>query len=106
MNPILGRTRELAALRHLYIDQGTEDPMDEPDNSSTQFADLRTHYVMLAIEAELLSAEANSPYIRDACLRLSSFWTAQAAALQNHGDLTQSFHAPTRAEMQPPRRQV
>jgi hypothetical protein len=80
--------------------------MDEPDHPLTQLADLRMHYVMLAIEAELLSAEANSPYIRDACLRLSSFWTARAAALENQDDLTQSFHAPTRAEMQPPRREV
>jgi hypothetical protein len=77
--------------------------MDEPDYPSAQSTDLRARYVMLAIEAELLSAEANSPYIRDACLRLSSFWTAQATALHEQGEQAPRFHAPTRAEMQQPR---
>jgi hypothetical protein len=77
--------------------------MGEAELASTDIAELRTHYVMLAIEAELLSEEANSPYIREACMRLSKFWTAHAAALQNQAGLAQNFHAPTRAEIPPPR---
>jgi hypothetical protein len=68
--------------------------MKNADNLAQRGPDQRLRYVLLAIEAEVLSEQATSPYIRDAYLRLSQFWVARAAASQK--DLLEQFHAPTR----------
>ena len=51
------------------------------------------HYVLLAMEAELLSQRSVSPYIRDAYLRLSKFWLARATELENNPRAAEQFHA-------------
>lgn len=58
-----------------------------------QYPDQGVRYILLAIEAEMLSEQAVSPYLREACVRLSSFWVAHAA----NGNGSEKFRAPTRA---------
>jgi hypothetical protein len=70
--------------------------MKNADNPAQRGPDQRLRYVLLAIEAEVLSEQATSPYIHDAYLRLSQFWVARAAASQRDGNLLEQFHAPTR----------
>ena len=67
--------------------------MNETDKHAHDRPDRRVRYVLLAIEAELLSEQALSPYLREACLRLSRFWLGYAA----NGKGLEKFHAPTRA---------
>ena len=67
--------------------------MNEADKHGRDSPDQRVRYVLLAIESEVLSEQAVSPYLREACLRLSTFWVAQAA----NGNGSEKFHAPTRA---------
>ena len=62
-----------------------------------QSPDQGVRYILLAIEAELLSEQAVSPYLSEAYLRLSRFWLAYAAASQGAGKESEKFHAPTRA---------
>jgi hypothetical protein len=59
-------------------------------------ADQLRYYVLLSMEAELLSQRSVSPYIRDAYLRLSEFWLARAAEFERNPGGTVKFHAPTR----------
>ncbi len=54
-------------------------------------------YVLLSIEAELSAEQAASPYIREACLRLSKFWLARAADCEKSGSAPEKFHAPSRS---------
>jgi hypothetical protein len=54
-------------------------------------------YVLLAIEAELLSEQSVSPYLRDAAVRLSKFWLARAAECGRNGASAEKFSAPHRA---------
>ena len=67
--------------------------MDEIIKHGLDCPDQSVRYVLLAIEAEVLSEQAVSPYLREACLRLSSFWLAHAA----NGNGSEEFRAPTRA---------
>ena len=67
--------------------------MNETDKYAQDCPDQRVRYVLLAIEAELLSEQAVSPYLREACLRLSRFWLGYAA----NGKGSEKFHAPGRA---------
>ncbi len=67
--------------------------MNETDKYAQDCPDQRVRYVLLAIEAELLSEQAVSPYLREACLRLSRFWLSYAA----NGRGSEKFHAPRRA---------
>ncbi|MEA2825188.1 MAG: hypothetical protein QOF03_1670 [Alphaproteobacteria bacterium] len=67
--------------------------MNETDQYAQDRPDKRVRYVLLAIEAELLSERAVSPYLREACLRLSRFWLGYAASDKG----LEKFHAPTRA---------
>jgi hypothetical protein len=62
-----------------------------------QYPDQGVRYILLAIESEVLSEQAGSPYLREAYLRLSRFWLASAAAAQ--GKESERFRAPTRANM-------
>jgi len=70
--------------------------MKDTEDQAPRCPDQRLRYVLLAIEAEVLSEQATSPYIKDAYLRLSRFWVARAAAYQNEGKAPEPFHAPTR----------
>ena len=63
-----------------------------------QSPDQGVRYILLAIEAELLSEQAVSPYLSEAYLRLSRFWLACAATPQGDGGKSEKFHAPTRAQ--------
>jgi hypothetical protein len=54
------------------------------------------HYVLLSVEAELLSERSVSPYVRDAYLRLSKFWLARATELESNPSAAEEFHAPGR----------
>lgn len=72
--------------------------MNESENRVQQYPDQGVRYILLAIEAELLSEQAASPYLREAYLRLSRFWLAHAAALQG-GNGPEKFQAPTRANV-------
>lgn len=67
--------------------------MTETENRVQQCPDQGVRYIVLAIEAEVLSEQCVSPYLREACLRLSQFWLAQARASGSD-----RFHAPTRAD--------
>ena len=62
-----------------------------------QYPDQGVRYILLAIEAEMLSEQAVSPYLREAYLRLCRFWLASAAASQ--GKESEKFRAPTRANI-------
>ena len=70
--------------------------MSETENRVQQYPDQGVRYILLAIEAELLSEQAVSPYLREACLRLSRFWLVCAATSQGNGNESEEFHAPTR----------
>jgi hypothetical protein len=61
-----------------------------------EYPDQRRRYILLAMEAEVLSEQAASPYIREASIRLSQFWRACAEASPNDGGMSEEFHAPTR----------
>ncbi len=67
--------------------------MNETDKYAQDCPDQRVRYVLLAIEAEGLSEQAVSPYLREACLRLSRFWLDYAA----NGKGSEKFLAPRRA---------
>ncbi len=67
--------------------------MNETDEHAQDWPHQRVRYVLLAIEAEVLSEQAVSPYLREACLRLSRFWLSCAA----NGKGSEKFHAPRRA---------
>jgi len=67
--------------------------MNETDKHAQDCPHQRVRYVLLAIEAEVLSEQAVSPYLREACLRLSRFWLSYAA----NGKGSEKFHAPRRA---------
>ena len=67
--------------------------MNETDEYAQDRPDHRVRYVLLAIEAEVLSEQAVSPYLRGAYLRLARFWLGYAA----NGKGLEKFHAPTRA---------
>ena len=73
--------------------------MNELDNRVQEHVDQRVRYILLAIEAEMLSEQAVSPYLREASHRLSQFWLARAAAAQDDENEPEEFHAPTRAGM-------
>jgi hypothetical protein len=70
--------------------------MNEVGNRAQGYVDQRVRYILLAIEAEVLSEQAVSPYLRHASHRLSQFWLARAAAAQDDENEPQEFHAPTR----------
>ena len=70
--------------------------MNETGNRVQQYPDQGVRYILLAIEAEMLSEQAVSPYLREASHRLSQFWLARAAAARNDENAPQEFHAPTR----------
>ena len=61
-----------------------------------RYPDQRRRYILLALEAEVLSEQAASPYIREASLRLSQFWHACAHESSDDSEISESFHAPTR----------
>ena len=63
------------------------------ENRVHQYPDQGVRYILLAIEAEMLSEQAVSRYLREACLRLSRFWLDYAA----NGKGSEKFHAPGRA---------
>ncbi len=67
--------------------------MNETDKHAQDWPHQRVRYVLLAIEAEVLSEQAVSPYLREACLRLSRFWLDYAA----NGKGSEKFLAPRRA---------
>ena len=67
--------------------------MNKMENRVHQYPDQGVRYILLAIEAEMLSEQAVSPYLREACLRLSRFWLDYAA----NGKGSEKFHAPGRA---------
>jgi hypothetical protein len=69
--------------------------MNEVGNRAQECVDQRVRYILLAIEAEVLSEQAVSPYLREASHRLSQFWLARAAAAQDENE-PEEFHAPTR----------
>jgi len=64
--------------------------------AAQEYPDQRVRYILLAVEAEMLSEQAVSPYLREASHRLSQFWLARAAAAQNDENVPEEFHAPTR----------
>ena len=66
--------------------------MNETGSHAHEYPDQRVRYILLAIEAEMLSEQAVSPYLREASHRLSQFWLARAA----QSDMEEEFHAPTR----------
>ena len=70
--------------------------MNVDPNSCNQTPDPRLRYVLLAMEAEQLSERATSTYLREACMRLCRFWTAQAEDVRDDGNMTQKFEAPRR----------
>ena len=70
--------------------------MNEAANPAQEYPDQHVRYILLAIEAEMLSEQAVSPYLREASHRLSQFWVARAAAAQNDENVPEEFHAPTR----------
>lgn len=69
--------------------------MNKANDHKPGCPDQRVHYVLLGIEAEVLSDQAVSPYLREAYLRLSRFWLAYAGTSQGG----HKFCAPTRADM-------
>ena len=71
--------------------------MNKTENCVQQYPDQGVRYILLAIEAEMLSEKAVSPYLSEAWRRLSQFWFARAAAARN--DVPQEFHAPMRNHM-------
>ena len=73
--------------------------MNEVCNHAQEHVDQRVRYILLAIEAEVLSEQAVSPYLREASHRLSQFWLARAAAAQDEENEPEEFHAPTRNGM-------
>jgi hypothetical protein len=70
--------------------------MNEVGNRAQGYVDQRVRYILLAIEAEVQSEQAVSPYLREASHRLSQFWLARAAAAQDDENEPEEFHAPTR----------
>src|SRR5258706_7353909 len=72
--------------------------MNKAGDHAQESSDQRVHYILLAIEAEVLSEQAVSPYLREAYLRLSRFWLTCAAMAQGDGGKSEKFHAPTRAQ--------
>src|SRR4030088_2372492 len=77
-------------------DSYLEVPMNEAGNPAQECPDQGVRYILLAIEAEILSEQSVSPYLREASHRLSQFWLARAAAARNDENMPQEFHAPTR----------
>jgi hypothetical protein len=73
--------------------------MNELGSRAQEYVDPRVRYILLAIEAEMLSEQAVSPYLREASHRLSQFWLARAAAAQTDENEPEEFRAPTRAGM-------
>ena len=73
--------------------------MNKTENRVQQYPDQGVRYILLAIEAEMLSEKAVSPYLSEAWRRLSQFWFARAAAARNDDNAPQEFHAPTRNHM-------
>ena len=73
--------------------------MNEAGNPAQECPDQGVRYILLAIEAEILSEQSVSPYLREASHRLSQFWLARAAAARNDENMPQEFHAPTRNSM-------
>ena len=72
--------------------------MNEAGNRGQEFMNQRARYILLAIEAEALSDQAVSPYLREATHRLSQFWLTCAAAVRDDENVPEEFHAPTRNE--------
>src|SRR5204862_2235590 len=85
--------RELGICVAVISSKDSDVPVNKMENRVHQYPDQGVRYILLAIEAEMLSEQAVSPYLREACLRLSRFWLVCAA----NGKGSDKFHAPRRA---------
>lgn len=74
--------------------------MAEAEHPAQESPDQRVRYILLAIEAETLSAQSDSPYIRDSCLRLAQFWMTRAVEIENGNRIAEKFRAPDRNTLQ------
>ena len=74
--------------------------MAEAERPANASRDQRVRYILLAIEAETLSGQSASPYIRDSCLRLAQFWMTRAAEIENGTRALEKFRAPDRDTLQ------